>query len=424
MRPRFITAYEHERLSVGSTATDAISEADALHLYQLGLKRPGFCTLGHRSVRLAQFAGLVKIDGRILEILPKVGDSESAELSRGTFLRLLNSALDTPLFSGTNVGHDLRRQSLLEVFIRAYLQELSMLVRRGLMRRYRNDEDDLPMVRGRLLIRRQVARHAMRVDQLACRFDDLDIDNPWNRVLKTALQAVRPWLRSIESGRNWIELNSAFDEVSADPQALPMMAALVSDRQSRHYGPALRWAEWILRLLSPSVRAGANEAPELLFDMNRLFESAVANLLRRRIGNSMSLETQGAGRHLAQIAHSSQSPAFRLRPDLIIRHGAEVRSVGDTKWSRVDIGGRGWALPKESHAYQMHAYASAYECDDFVLIYPWFGGSRNALPTAFNLRTTFGRSPVLHVVCIDVGRDGFPAVLEAEASALGSLFFK
>lgn len=421
MRPRFVTAYEHERLSVGSAATDALSESEALHLHKLGQQRAGFCTLGYKSVRLTQFAGLVKIDGRILEILPKVGDNDSVEASRGTFLRLLNHALDVPLFSGASVGHDLSRHSLLEVFIRAFLKEVSGLVRRGLMRRYRTEEDDLAVVRGRLLIGRQATRHAMRVDWLACRFDDLDIDNPWNRILKAGLQAVRPWLRSVEAGRRWIELNAAFEGVAEDPHALSTLLALPSNRQAQHYGPALRWAKWILQLLSPSIRAGANEAPELLFDMNRLFEAAVANVLQRRLGGSMSLETQHVGRHLARIAHSSQQPAFRLRPDLVIRQGAEVCSVGDTKWSRVDIGDKGWALPKESHAYQMHAYASAYECNDFVLIYPWFGGDRDALPTAFNLRAAGERSPVLHVVCVDVGKDGFPAVLEAQNSALGSL---
>ena len=187
-RPAFLTAYEHQTIAVRADDPLALSPFEAQRLAVLGQQRPGFCTLGHRSVRLAQYAGLVNLDGRILEILPKVGDNDPAEACRGTFLRLLRRAMDLPLSVQGAVGQDLRRQSLLDVFIAAYLQELFALVRHGLLRRYRTDEEDLGVIRGRLMISRQASVHAMRIDRLACRFDDLTIDNPWNQVLNAAFE--------------------------------------------------------------------------------------------------------------------------------------------------------------------------------------------------------------------------------------------
>jgi 5-methylcytosine-specific restriction enzyme subunit McrC len=405
----FLTTHEHQVLAVGREDSTSLTEAEARRLLQIGQQRPGFCTAGHRSVRLAQYAGLVNLEGRILEILPKVGDGDLVEESRGTFLRLLRHALDVPVFSHGAVGHDLRRQSLLEVFITAFFDALAQLVQTGLLRRYRTEEDDIGVIRGRLLIGRQVSANAMRIDRLACRFDDLTIDNPWNQVLKAALHRVRPWLAGIDTGRRWLELTATFDEVSLNLDAVDLLEKLPSDRQVQHYQPALRWAGWILRLLSPNLRAGAQEAPELLFDMNRLFEAAIASVLRRRsCGTDMRVATQETGRHLAVLQHTSSQPMFALRPDLVMRDAGVVVAVGDTKWTRVDVNAGGWMVPSEAHAYQMQAYASVYPCDEFVLLYPWHVGLRGARSTSFHLPSTDERQARLHVVCINVGDDKLP----------------
>ena len=71
-----------------------------------------------------------------------------------------------------------QRENLLEVLIRLFATQLLAAVRRGLPHRYRVVEDDLPLLRGKLDVPRQLTRHAMRPDRLACRFDELSVDTP------------------------------------------------------------------------------------------------------------------------------------------------------------------------------------------------------------------------------------------------------
>ena len=80
-----------------------------------------------------------------------------------------------------------QRKDLLEVFIRLFTDRLLIAVRRGLPRRYRRKEDDLPLLRGKLNVRRQVLKHVVREDRLACSFDELTVDTPLNRVLKAVI---------------------------------------------------------------------------------------------------------------------------------------------------------------------------------------------------------------------------------------------
>ncbi len=422
MQARTITAIEHQVLPVGSGG-DALSPTEAERLAALALQRRGFCVMGHRSLRLSQFVGLVSLgNGRLLEILPKVGEQIDPARARGTLLRLLRWAYDLPSFTGEGVDHGLQQRELLDVFVLAYLRALVPLVRAGLVPRYRGREEDLGVVRGRLLLKRQVVVHAMRVDRIACRFDDLTIDNPWNQVLKAALFVARTWARGLESGRLWLEMAAAFDEVRVRSDGLALHRSLRQDRQVSHYGPALRWAGWILQLLSPDVRSGANSAPELLFDMNRLFESAVATKLQRRAYSlGLRLHSQHSGRHLAHASAEPRHHFFRLRPDLVLSHDSRILVVADTKWSRLDKDRRGYLVPADAHAYQLNAYASAYPCDDAVLIYPWHEGLEAARPSGYRLASTAEHEPMLHVVCADVEDDALPIYFAEAAQSFARL---
>src|SRR5690606_37882057 len=66
-----ITALEHQTLSVDDGPDAMLRPHEAARLLELGASRPGFCTAGNRSVKLAQYAGLVNLGGRMLEVLPK-----------------------------------------------------------------------------------------------------------------------------------------------------------------------------------------------------------------------------------------------------------------------------------------------------------------------------------------------------------------
>ncbi len=228
----------------------------------------------------------------------------------------------------------------------------------------------------------------MRVDKLACRFDDLTLDNPWNQVLKAALLALRPWIRQLETGRRWTELAAAFDEVEACSDPLTLLDGLKLDRQVRHYATAWQWAEWILRLLSPNLRAGESSAPEMLFDMNQLFEKAVAAKLKRGAQKiHLQFSCQDTGKHLVTSLGFGELPQFGLRPDLVLRSRGSVVSVGDTKWARVRIGENGRMLPAESHMYQLNAYASAYPTEELALIYPFDGTPPSSSASSTTART-------------------------------------
>jgi len=343
----------------------------------------------------------------MLEILPKVSDIEPAEECRGVLLRLLREAEEFPLFKHLSVGQHLRRAPLLEVFIAAFFDAVAEIVRGGLLRQYQEHEEDLQVVRGCIVASRQFAIHSNRPDRIACRFDDLTASNIWNQLIKTGLQAVRPWVRSVELNRRWIELMAVFDEVDDTQVKVRELKRLVFNRHAMRYRVVSDWVRWILSLQSPDLRAGQNDAPGLLFDMNLLFQSAIASVLRRRAGaiHNLQVRSQDSGSYLASVAGSHTHRAFALRPDLVMYKSGQVAAIGDTKWKRVEVSKTGYLKPTPADIYQMHAYATKYQCGDLALIYPWHEGLSGSKVTTFELPPIGEIRPRVDILCVDVHSD-------------------
>lgn len=424
-RPRVLTALEHEAIPITAEGAGfSLTPLEAERLAQIGEQRPGFCELGHRQVKLAQFCGVVSLGERVLEVLPKTQDRDvAAEDCRGVLLRLLGLSKRFPYFAQMPAGQHLRRAPLLEAFIAAFYQAVTTVIRAGLLRQYLEREEDLRVVRGRIATARQLGTHANRRDTVACVFDELCVDNVWNRVLKRAVRITRPWLHSAELGRRWVELMGVLDEVDDGRLAGAEVDRLVFDRRAERYREAVNWARWILALLAPALRGGRHEAPALLFDMNKLFESSVAAVLRRAAPrHGLEVIAQDSRQTLAMV-HSGDviEPSYVLRPDLLLVRASQVLVVADTKWKRIEFDRKGRPAPAESDIYQLHAYASAYRCRELALIYP-VEASRATAEVQFLLPPVGEQAATVHVLGVDIGEDSLPLRIGRGPEELERLF--
>jgi 5-methylcytosine-specific restriction enzyme subunit McrC len=331
-----------------------------------------------------------------------------------------------PMFRHQSVGQNLRSSTLLEVFLAAFLDAVADIVRGGLMRRYREREEDLGVVRGRILVHRQSTVLADRGDLVACRFDDLTADNRWNQLVKCGLHAARRWLVSDHLLRRWNGLTAAFDEVSRIEAVADLLQEPTFDRQAERYRTVLHWVRWILSELSPTLRGGDNHAPGLLFDTNELFQRAVAAVLRNRLRTrtGMSLRSQASLVHLAEVESAPPRPRIRLRPDLILESQGHIIEIADSKWKRIEMDRNGHLEPAESDVYQLLAYAAGHACDRVSLIYPWHDGLAGALPTALRLPRIGSFQPRLTILCVDVHDDAWDLRLGDRSSEVAQVLGK
>ncbi|QNK03484.1 McrC family protein [Dyella telluris] len=416
--PASLVVLEHEFLPYWSRtgATNHLGEREVSALHEANASRPGFCDFLADGVRFRQFCGIVGFQSRSLEILPKVGGQDHPDACRTVLLRCLQDAGLAPHRLRSKAAQTLKSATLLDAFIDAYLDEVATLLQQGLYKRYRTDLEDLNVVRGKIVFRRQATALAHRPDVIHCAFDELTADNALNRLLKCALQLVSKSASGQLQKRSLTQLWSFahIADIIHSGKALP---SLSFDRQSERYRSAVQWARWIVQLLSPSLRAGATQAPSLLFDMNKVFEGLVSRKIRQDLAHL-------GGRVAAQdvstcLATYAGNTAIGLRPDFVLRRDESIRAIVDAKWKHLRLDASGFPQPSEKDVYQMLAYAAAFKCHDLILVYPWHEGLSRARRAPLLLPEIHGTRVRVELEFLDIADPSYAVVQSRSGTHAG-----
>ena len=356
---------------------------------RLRVPQPVLARTARPSLQAGQVVGVLQVPGASVEILTKIDGP--CDAVRQALVHMLAETHGLPVADSELASLSTQSQSFLEILIAIFANRLLTAVRRGLPHRYRNRQDDLSVLRGKLDIRRQTARHLLRFDLLACSFEELSADTPLNRVLKAAVVRLGSIARHTANIRRLSELSARLEFVGASRDPLREPVAL--DRTNTAFHSLYLWARLFLAGDWQSTTSGGKEGVALLFAMNDLFEAFVGRSLKTALV-SRSVRLQHTGRHALT---AQGSPVFALRPDIVV----DGDIVVDTKWKELKPDDP-VAGVDQSDVYQMLAYARAYEARRLVLLYPW----HNDLPGPGIYRRWHvpGTAVPFDIATVDIGR--------------------
>ena len=333
---------------------------------------------GCRLLQVRNYVGVIFVpSGNHIEVLPKTGITESVtpskadfQKARQTLLIMLQALGEFRYIALDSSSIETLKLPLLEIFIARFLHTIQTVVKRGLRSDYVPQQENLLTKRGKLNIGQQVKHNFIHKQRFFCEFDEYRHDRPANRLLKSALLSVSRYSHDANNQKWLRELLFYFDDVPASCAVKQDFSQLHLDRSMAHYKPALAWARLILNDLSPASMKGKADAPSLLFPMEAVFESYVAQTLRKQLPNGYHLRTQARGKYLA--SHNDKN-MFLLKPDLMIEQEGKPICVLDTKWKRINgnDSANHYGL-SQSDFYQMFAYGQKYLSGEgeLVLIYP------------------------------------------------------
>ena len=344
-----------------------------------------------QNLQAGQVVGVMSVPGASIEILPKVG-SEQTDAARHALTHMLTVALNLPVVASSPALMSTTRADVLEILISVFTDDMLTAARRGLPHRYLQLEDDIPLLRGKLDIRRQITRNVLRIDRQACRFDDLSVDTPLNRVLKGAVHRLSQVARTAANRRKLYELTARFELVSdvADPSREPVR--LDRTNTSFHHLHAL--AQLFLSAYSQSTSSGRERGFGLLFPMNELFEKFIGRSMQLALAPGV-VRLQNRGRRALE---SDGKGLFALKPDIVV----DGDIVIDTKWKQLKPNNPTTLDVSQTDVYQMLTYARAYRARRLILLYPW----HEKLPKEGVLRNwrVSGSSTAFDVATVDIGK--------------------
>ncbi|PJE78896.1 hypothetical protein CI610_02170 [invertebrate metagenome] len=115
---------------------------------------------GSRVIRVSHYVGVIRTpDGQQIEILPKTARYAGKKAQEEAREALLNMLRCLPLFRHLETAEAAVAQQsmpLPEIFIRQFLHSVNRLVKRGLHSAYVCQEDNLPFMKGKLLMPEQL----------------------------------------------------------------------------------------------------------------------------------------------------------------------------------------------------------------------------------------------------------------------------
>ena len=113
--------------------------------------------------------------------------------------------------------------------------------------------------------------------------------------------------------------------------------------------------------------AGSEVAVALLFPMETLFESYIAELLKRElVPKGYSVSAQDRQYHL----FDEPDKKFLMKPDIVITRKTDgARFIMDTKWKVLSENKANYGI-SQADMYQMYAYQKKYSSKNVTLLYP------------------------------------------------------
>lgn len=312
-----------------------------------------------RRLRIKNHIGVLATPEGSLEILPKLGHDGIAtkEQLRSVVAHMLETVQDLPFRGIGEAAQGLHHDSLFEWFIAAFLQRVSKLVGRGLRSSYETLEDNLPVLRGRLLMQQHIRRNVADQTRLYVRFDEFTANRPENRLIHAALDKAWRHSNNTDSRRQARELMLSFAEVSKSTpgQYLDDFNAWRDERGASHYRDLKSWCHAMLTPYSPAPAQGEKVFDSFLFPAERLFEDYVAERLRQALqGSDIQFKKQVREKSLFKAREGPFGKSYQLRPDILMTRSDQTL-ICDTKWKLYE---GPEAQISQADLYQMFVYAS------------------------------------------------------------------
>lgn len=311
---------------------------------------------GKKGIKFCQYVGVITVKDLTIFVLPKADkDAEDAEgdktLWQDRLTFMLSQVYKLKVQTTAPANLKWRPNVLLNIFLKKFLDEVAVLLNRGLIKTYRKTDGNRTALKGKLLFNKQIAYNCVHQERFYVRYTTYDYNHILNRIIRQALLAIHDITNSSDiKGRatstlfNFPEL----DEIAVTPE---LFSRLIFDRKSEDYRNVIKLAEMILLNYSPDLHHGNNHVWTLMFDMNKLWEEFVYVTLKRKLtGYTVMAQKQ---KPLWESGNNRKT----VRADIVVKKEGQI-FVMDTKWKMPRYDGK--IVPSDADLHQMYVYLDIY----------------------------------------------------------------
>lgn len=335
---------------------------DALKSYS-GEKELPYYSLTATGVRFKNYVGALQIGKWTVEVLPKFDRGIPTNSAQPILIQMLRQSGVLKTNAPTESELRIKRNYILETYLRMFLDETKSILHRGLIKKYHKQEENAYAMKGSLNFNKHLNKNLIHAERFYVKHTIYDQQHELNRVLYKTLKVI-------------LGLNASYHLVSEIKSFALNMSALtdihVSDefferikwnRKNEHYKTAIEIARLLLLNYHPDLSHGRNNVLALMFDMNDLWEKWFVKRLRV-VASDLGLPVSIKEQIKKDFWKSYKGVSIKQKPDIVIEIPEGKRIIVDTKWKIIHF------RPSEDDLRQMFTYNLLFKSDRSYLVYP------------------------------------------------------
>ncbi len=186
-------------------------------------------------------------------------------------------------------------------------------------------------------------------------------------MIKSALRYVKEKTHDAKNLRDSRRYLMIFSDIDESENYDKDFASYTANRNMQEYDTVLKWCRIFLMNKSFTAFRGNDVAFALLFPMEQLFESYVADRIKRHMdAKRYHVSAQDKRYHLFDSPRK-----FSLRPDIVVsNYETKANVVLDTKWKMLSPQHQNYGI-SQADMYQMYVYHKKYKPEKVILLYPF-----------------------------------------------------
>lgn len=357
-----ITVFEHEAIRTTDKGECKITkpQLDALQKFS-GNEGVPYYKLIHNGVKFCEYVGVLQVGQLTIEVLPKIdkGSDENKDQWKKILIDMLKKVGTFDVSASSETSLKIKKNSILDLYIEAFLIQVEKLIHQGLIKKYRKNEANCTALKGKMVFSKHISKNIIHKERFFVKYTVYDHQHVLNQILYKTLQLIRTIANTsiLQSKVNTILLN--FPEMPDIKASEDLFTNVVYNRKNESYRQALLISRLLLLNYHPDINSGRNHVLALMFDMNLLWERFVYVSLQKYFKEG-KIEPQLKKAYWKL----NGKRAVNIKPDVVIVKN-ECRYILDTKWKLPNNNKPGY-----SDLQQMYAYTKYFKSDHTILCFP------------------------------------------------------